>query len=345
MQNRSLSPTPWARVALAVLPGLLAVGLRSGLFRGILGWRVQRALEQNDLIPVYIALGVVVAGLIVERRLAIWSFPALGMLLLVIPGWVITPFTLLGDSRSRFWLVAPSYLALAVLAAPAALAVHRVYKQHGVPIPRLGWLLLGLMILFGLAGAIVGATTDRNPDKWMALVAHLPLEAGWAGLLLVPIVIGLPLAQRNGLLAGLVLVAFEFVLLDEIFDPTYSVRFWAHWEPGGILGRAKIALSYLPALFFLVVTPIWVYRSRSTRGRVLGLLLPPFVALICTDVIVGIALQGTSGEYAIGSWLTHGVSTAQLWMPLALAAVTYHWLGRWGPTGCRSAPVLADNVA
>ena len=239
----------------------------------------------------------------------------------------------------------------ATLAAIAALAVYRVFKQHGLPTPRSGWVLLGLMALVGMAGAIVGAITDRSPDKWMALAANLPLQLWWMGSILLPVAIGLPLARRDGLLAGLVLVAFQSVLVDEIFDPTYSVGFWAYWEPSAILDQAKIVLSYLPALLFLVVTPIWMLRSRSTRGRVLGLLLPPFIALVSTDVIESVALRGTLGGYSIGSWLTRGVSTAQLSLLLALAAVMYHWIERWRPTEGnfhsqgRSAPAPVNNVA
>jgi len=309
------------------------------------------ALGQHDLIPVYITLGIVVAGLIVERRPAVWSFSALGLLLFSAPGWLFTLFARFGDSRSPFWQVAPPYLMSAALAAIAALAAYRVFKQHGLHIPRSGWVLLGLMVLVSVADAITGVITDRNPNKWGSLLAYLPLVLWWTGLILLPVAIGLPLARRDGLLAGLVLVASQFVLVDEIFDPTYSVGFWAYWEPSAILDKAKIVLSYLPALFFLVITPIWMLRSRSTRGRVLGLLLPPFVALVSTDVIASIALRGALGGYSMGSWLTHGVSTAHLLLPLALAAVMYHWLERQGltkdsnPPEGQLTPALVSNAA
>ncbi len=331
MQNRSSVPTSWVKVGLAILPGLFIVGTRSGLFRRVFRLENWLALGQHDLIPVYITLGIVVAGLIIERRPAVWSFSALGLLLFGAPGWLFTLFARFGDSRSPFWQVAPPYLMLAALAAIAALAAYRAFKQHGFRIPGSGWVLLGAGVLVGVGGAIVGAATDRSPDKWMAFVAHLPLELWWTGLLLVPIVIGLPLARRDGILAGLIVAAFEFVLVDEILDPTYSVGFWAYWTPSRELEQAKVVLSYLPALLFLVVTPVWVLRSRSTHGRVLGLILPPFIGLICTDVIESIALRGTQAEYSVNLWLTHGVSTAQLLTPLALAAVMYHWIERQGP--------------
>jgi len=351
MQNRSFVPTSWIKVGLAILPGLFIVGTRSGFFRRVFGLENWLALGQHDLIPVYIALGIVVAGLIVERRPAVWSFPALGMLLVEALPWVLTLLARFGDPRSPFWQVAPPHLMSVALAAVAALAVYRVFKQHGLHIPRSGWMLLGLMILVGVAGAIVGAITDRSPNKWTSFVAHLPLQL-WTGLLLLlPVAIGLPLARRDGLLAGLVLVAFQFVLVERIRDPTYSIGFWAYSEPSAILDQAKIVLSYLPASLFLVVTPIWVLRSRSTRGRVLGLLLPPFIALVSIDVIASIALRGTLGGYSMGSWLTHGVATAQLLLALALAAVTYHWIERQGltkesnPPEGQSTPATVSNAA
>ena len=331
VQSRSTVPTGWMKVGLAILPGLFIVGTRSGLFGRFFGLDNWQALSQNDLTLPSIALGIFVAGLIVERRPAVWSFSALGLLLYSAWGWLSALFARFGDSRSPFWQVAPPYLMSAALAAIAALAAYRAFKQHSLHIPRSGWILLGLVILVGLAGAIVGATADRSPDKWMAFVAYLPLQLWLTGLLLVPMVIGLPLARRDGILAGLVVAAFEFVLVDEILDPTYSVDFWAYWTPSRELEQAKIVLSYLPALFFLVVTPVWVLRSRSTRGQVSGLTLPPFIGLICTDVIENIALRGTQEEYSVGLWLIHGVFTAQLVTSLALAAVTYHWNERQGP--------------
>ena len=90
MQNRSSIPTSWGKVGLATLPGLFIVGARSGLFRKVLGLANWPALGQHELIPVYITLGIVLAGLIVERRPAVWSFSALGLLLFSAPGWLFT---------------------------------------------------------------------------------------------------------------------------------------------------------------------------------------------------------------------------------------------------------------
>jgi len=344
MRNRSFASVSW-KVVLAALPGLFIVGTRSGFFRqafGLDNWLALNRwlhLSQGDLMPVYyLALGIVVAGLVVERRLAVWSFPALGLLLSGMPEWIFAPFA---GSRSRFWQIAPPWLDSAVLAAMAALAIYWVYRQGGIRLPRSGYVFIGLMILTGAAAVTIGAMADRSSDKWASIWALLPLVLWWMGLILSSVAIGLPLAWRNGLLAGLVVVAFEFVLVDRILDPTYHVGFWAFWEPDAKLGQANILLSYLPALVFLVITPVWVLLSRSTSGRIWALIVPPFVALAGTEVLAGAVLQGTSGEYSLLMWLTRGVGAAQLLIPLVLVVIIYHRVERRGLAANTPGDVLA----
>jgi hypothetical protein len=340
MENRSVTPFSWGTVGLAILPGLLIVGARSGL----LGWilpGMQQAIEQNDLIPVYVALGIVVVGLIVERRFAVWSFPSLGIILFEIPGLMLALLALFGDPQSSFWQSAPPVLMLVGLAAIAVFFVYRAHKRRPIHVPRLGWVLVGSTILIGLVYVIGEAITAHVPNKWANLLALLPMQLWWLGLILVPVAICLPLARRDGIFAALVVVAYEFALVEGILDPTYSVDFWAYWEPSAVLNVAKSVLSYLPALCFLVVAPTWVFRSSLMRGRILGLLLPPLVALISTDVIASIALRSTEAAYSVNFWFAHGIDTVQLLIALILAAVVYHSAGRQG----QASGVPEDNVA
>jgi hypothetical protein len=323
MEDRSITPFSWGKIGLAILPGLLIVGARSGLFGWILPG-VQQAIEQNNLIPVYVALGIVVVGLVVERPLPVWGFPALGIILLQSPGWVLALLALFWDPYVPFGQVPFSTLILVVLVTAAIFSVYQARKRYGIHIPRSGWLLLGLLILVSLVGGVVEAGADRGLSAWESFWVLLPVQLWWLGLILVPVAIGLPLARRNGIFAALVVVAFEFVLVEEVLDPTYSIDFWAYWEPTTALELARIVLAFLPALFFLVVAPIWVFRSPSLRGRVLGLLLPPLVALVGIDVLASIALRSTEAAYSFHSWFAHGVDTAQLLLALVLAAVVYH---------------------
>jgi hypothetical protein len=172
-----------------------------------------------------------------------------------------------------------------------------------------------------MAGAITSTIADRGPNKWMALWAMLPLELLLMGVILLPVAIGLLLARRAGLLAGLIVAAAEFVLVEEILDPGYALGMWTSDS------TIVTLVSVIPAVFFLVVSPIWVLRSRSTRGRVAGLLVPVFVALLSVEVI-----SGSVRPYALDDWywLIRAIACIQLLVALALAAVMYHWIGSQG---------------
>ena len=316
MRNPSCTPTHWVKVGLAILPGLFAIGSSSGLFEAAFGMSIGHALDESGLIALCVLL--IGAGLVRERRLAVWSFPALGIILIGVWRWMPPPFV---DHTSPFWQVAPPVLILAVPAAIGAFAVYHVYRQHRIRIPRLAWVLLGLVILVVIAGVITSTIADRNPNKWTALLAMLPSTLWWMGMILLPVAIGLPLARRNGLSAALVVVGAEFVLVDGIFDPGYALGLWTS-------NQAIVTLvSVIPAVFFLVVSPIWVLLSRSTRGRVCGLLLPMFVGLVSAEIISGSVRPYYSDTW---TWLMRAIGSAQFLIALALAAVMYHWIGRQG---------------
>ncbi len=340
MKDRSVVPLSWGTVALAILPGLLIVGAHSGL----LGWflpGVQQAVVQNDLIPVYIALAIVIVGLVVERWFAVWSFPSLGIVLLEMPGLIVALLALFGNPQSSFWQSAPPVLMLIGLIALAVFSVYQTHRRRPIHVPRSGWMLVGSLVLVSLIFVIVEAITARAPDTWAHLLALLPTQLWWLGLLLAPVAICLPLARRDGIVVALVVAAFEFALVEGILDLTYSVDFWAYWEPSATLERARILLSFIPALGFLIVAPIWVLRSATMRGRVLGLLLPPLVALVSADVVASIALRSTEAAYSANLWFTHGVDTVQLLIALILAAVVYRSVGLQG----QAPGVLEENVA
>lgn len=323
MRNPSSTPTHWVKVGLAILPGLFAIGSSTGLFEAAFGTSIGHALGKSGLIALCVLL--IGAGLVRERRLAVWSFPALGILLFPLSGilllvswWVRLPFI---DEASPVWHAGPLILLVALLTGIASFAVWRVYRQHRIRIPRLVWVLLGFMILVAMAGVITSTIADRSPNKWMALSVMLPSTLLQMGVILLPVAIGLLLARRDGLLAGLIVVGAEFVLVDEIFDPAYALGIWTS-NP-----TIVTLVSVIPAIFFLVVSPIWVLGSRSTRGRVWGLLLPVFIALVSGEII-----SGSVRPYYLDTWtwLMRALGCAQFLMALALAAVMYHWIGRQG---------------
>jgi len=316
MLARLHNDSDWVKVALAIVPGLFAIGASSGLLEAIFGTSSGHALEGSGLVAACALL--IGAGLIRERRLAVWSFPALGVLLIGVWWWIPPPFL---DNTSPFWQVAPPVLILVVLAALGAFAVYRVHRQHRIGIPRLTFVLLGSLILAFAVGVITSTVADRNPNKWTALLATLPSTLWWMGMMLLPVAIGLPLARRDGLLAGLIVVAAEFVLVDGIFDPAYALGVWTSDS------TIVTLVSVVPATFFLVVSPIWVLLARSTRGRVWGLLLPVVIALVSAEII-----SGSVRPYYLDTWtwLVRAMGVAAFSMALGLAAVMCHRVGRQG---------------
>lgn len=310
MQNRSSVPLSWGKVGLAILPGLLAFAT---------SWVVSaRGLIPTTGLVLCVVLSI--GGLVRERRFPFWSFTTLGVL-----------FSL---------LVRPLWLLLGLLGLLAAIVALLWYRQRGVHIPGLLWVLLCLMIVVGLARpAVLSIFPDRD-FYW-----NLWDLAGDGAMLLV-VALGLPLAKRSGLLAGLFVVAAGFILWEGILDLTYGL-----WKtPWGIVMVAILAL------LLLVVSPAWVLRSRSTRGQAWGLLLPTFIALAIVVTInaivrtdpaildgivnvssmvpatpkpwIGVGVRGK--ENLVPLLIGKGMTAAQLFMGMVLAVGLYDWIERQG---------------
>jgi hypothetical protein len=264
----------WGKVGLAVLPGLLAIG--TIWIAGENGWLAAIGLGMCVL------LGIV--GLLLEHRFAVWSFTALGILFGL--------FSVLGLLIGPLWLL-------------AAIVVLVVYRRRGIHIPSLVWVLLGLMIAVGTVEAAV-LTATVGVFFWSYLLTSLALAGG----ILLPVAVGLLLARRSGVLAGLFVLAVGFILVDWWLEPTYGL--WnTHWA---------IVLPAIQSILLLIISPLWVLRSRSMRGRIWGLLLPAFTALTSIVTIVC-----TVREYPIETWCVNGGAAAQLFMGMVLAVVLYRW--------------------
>jgi hypothetical protein len=320
MLNRLHGDPPWVRVGLAILPGLFALASGAGLFRGAWGADLGQTVGRTGLIAVCVL--VTAAGLARERRLAVWSYPALGVLLFGV--WLWIPW-FSADQASPFWQVLPPLVMVAVLAVMGACSGYLVYRGRGISVPPAAWTLLVLILLSVAAFLVASLVADQNPHRARALMSMLPFSLWWMGLLLSPVAIGLPLARRHGLPAGLVVVAAVYVLVEGLLDPTYGILFWTS---NSMVARA---LSCLPALTFLIVPPIWVLGCRGAMVRAWGLVLPALVGLLSTSAIRGAALQGTAVAYGLDAWLRDGLAGAQLVLLQALTAVVYHWIGPRGP--------------
>jgi hypothetical protein len=320
MLGRLHNNPDWVQVGLAILPGLTALGISIGVPWSLFGTSFARTLAQGGLITVCTVL--IVAGLVRERQIAVWSFPAWGIILFPLSGillfiswWVHLPFI---DEASPVWHTGPLIVLVGLLAGIGSFAVVRVYRQHWIPVPRPVWVLVASVILVTLGGGITSTIADQSADKWLALSVMVPSTLLRMGVILLPVAIGLLLARRHGLLAGLIVVAAEFVLVDEIFDPAYALGIWTSSS------TIVTLVSVIPAVFFLVVSPMWVLLSRSTGGRVAGLLVPPFVALVSGEIIGGSVRPYYMDDWL---WLVRAIGSMQFLMALALAVVIYHWLG------------------
>lgn len=334
MQERSFSPTPWAKVGLAIFPGLLFLAASSGLVAWALGVSAAGILALCGFIGVCLLL--VIAGFVRERRLPIWSFPAIGILL-ALPTWWWVPLamTLIMSvvAPSTVWPLSPSVLQFALLGAIAVPVTYLVYRRHGIHIPRLGWVLLGLIILFGVAEVIITTLAAPGVYERVTLLARLWNALWVVGVVLSPVAIGLPLAWRSGIMAGLMVVAFQYVMVDMrvvgagvVVDgrPTCGIcACTANQLPA-------VVLASLPVLLFLFVSPIWVLRTRSAQWRAWGLVVPLLVALVAGAAIGLMVCPGTPGEYWFGWWLRQVLTGAQYTIAMALAVVVYRWIERQG---------------
>jgi hypothetical protein len=234
------------------------------------------------------------------------------------------------DQSGSFWPVAPPLLMLAGLAIIAALAAYRASRWPSSGSRRLTWALLGLIIPVAMVFPAGPVLLDRSGDWGSAVLTVLPLSLWWMGLLLLPVVIGMPLALRSGVVAGLMVVAALYVLVEEMFDPASGVLIFTSYH-----AVARV-LSSLPALAFLIVPPVWVLLSRRTKVRFWGLVLPPVLGLLSVSVIRAGVLQGTAIEYAAGRWFTDLLAGAQLVVLFALTGLIYQRIGPAEPNRAES---------
>jgi hypothetical protein len=287
-------------------------------------------VQVEDLMP---AVGLVlcvllsVLDIIRERQVPVWTFTTWGVL-----------FGLLIRSVG---------LPLGFVGLPAAIIalIWLVRREHKIDLPPLVLILPCVMVLLG-----------------MLVVPHFgPWVLFGDGIMLSVIAIGLLLAGRAGLSAGLFVAAAGFILWKEIFDLTYGL-----WKtPWGIIMVAILAL------FILIVSPTWVLRARSSRGQTWGLLLPSAIALTVVAVINAVVrTDPTILEHIVnframfpGDRFIYGISggshgrenlalllfrdcltAAQLTIGMALTVVLYRWIEGRGQTASDNVTTLSQRM-
>lgn len=329
MKSTSMRSISWWRIGFAILPGIwLMLQYRRAYTSGF--W-----FELGTLvITVLVFLGLVVTSLLVERRLAPWCLPAVGSLL-----WKMSRTSEYLSFARRLGTIAPldkwydwwdRLLAIPPMLALWALARWLFIISGGILITywtvrwlkkqksRLVW---GLLILL----AIVTLTLDRW--TWPFLLVYLGIVILTLLSLIAPIAVGQILVERDGLTAGLLVVAWEPFLIYMLFKPDaiFYKLLPRMYDVPNTAGQelALLLLSCLPLVCFFIVTPIGLLATRSAKAQLGWLVVPSFLTLVSMALIKGFALEGTEFEYSPMGWVELGLHVIQLWIPLVLTGIIY----------------------
>ncbi len=299
----------WVKVALAILPGLLYVEIRGGLLTRAFGLSVPD-WSSNGLLVLCAAL--VLAGLVVERRLALWCMPAAGLLL---PNVLFGGLAALSPAagRSEAWM---GWLAFGFSAALLWFAIllfafaFRV-RDH---MSRFRWTLFGLLVTAALLPPILDmASALRTPGSELISLLLAPgMAAFFVGMYLFPTAVALPLARRYGVLAALLVVSAVYVTMNALFDPDYALAMWMSRETAALVG-------IIPPFCFLVISPLLALRARSIREQSWAIVLPPALGLLTIEVVAG----AVRPYYGLADWLRRGAGVAELVVIFVLAVLVY----------------------
>ncbi|MBN1977805.1 MAG: hypothetical protein JW918_10415 [Anaerolineae bacterium] len=250
MKKRSDTLPLWLKVVLAVLPGIFAAGVE------ICERQISNVAYPYLLAPLFFcSLFLCIAGFIYERQLAIWSFPALGLLLA--------------------WMPIDSPLMLAVwLGIVAVLVARWLWSFKYWEVSLLGLLLIGSAVLL----VVVGFEEPEGPTPYLPDWLALPIFT-LSSLSILPGIVGLFLARRTGVLATLVFAGSAFVMWETIGDSEYALLLWTDSK------AVELAVALHPSFFFLILVPLAGLLTRSAKARFASFLLPITVGLVSAAAI------------------------------------------------------------
>ena len=283
--NRAVAPVSWGSVALVVVPGLLF-----GISRVVnpMGWPAALSF----LLVAALAIG----ALVVHGRLPLWGLLALGLLTSWALQWVQLPLT---RELARPLMISSSWQPL-IMAIPLWLIIIWLLRKYHPSQRNAAWATL----LLGLAS--VGAASLTSADVLL-----------YAGLVLLPVALGLPLSRQYGSLASLfVLGVFSYLVL---FDSDYY--------SGDLINSHPLHPLYvIPLIWMLLsVAPLLLLRAQTLRGRAIGLLAP---ALVWGTARIAVPLLFRPGFHPLSVWLGDALVSAFVLFVLALAFYLYAPSGR-----------------
>jgi hypothetical protein len=286
MEKRSNKLPLWLKIVLAILPGIFAAGVE------ICQRQIPDVAYPYLLAPLFFcSLFLCIAGFIYERQLAVWSFPALGLLL----AWMAI----------GVW---GSTLMLAVWLGIAAVLVARwLWSFKYWEVSLLGLLLIGSAVLLVLLGAM--GTEVPTPYQKILELLRLPISA-LSLLNILPGIVGLFLARRADVRAALIFVGSAFVMWELVGDPEYALLVWTD-------AALEMIVALHPHLFFLILVPIASLLAGSTKARFASILLPIALGLVSAAAIADAVRPYPSFVHSLT------VDTVAFLVPLTIFMILY----------------------
>jgi len=274
-----------------------------------------------------LSLVFVIASLILERKLAIWSYPAVGYLLT--GAWPYLFFTLFRQLDGLFWnILAPLLLPAGTLVTLAVIGLRQLKRGTPGRIPTIAWLIIVLILVVPFAMTAVQIFDQSVPFNTSALTpSQLAANAPWtlymSAMLLAPVAIGLLGARGDGVAAVIIPMACHYSLFVGIADPTYHLTFYDYWQPSPALHLVEALVTYLPALATFLITPLWMLRARSTKHKTAAVLVPTLFVPDVSQILSAIGLRHIGEAYTAATWVSSGLEVLEFFLPVALAVILY----------------------
>jgi len=319
-----LAPRLWRHRALiaTALFGLAALVVVVGDHRHWISYRG----HLDPLTP--IALAFVIASLVLERRPAVWSYPAVGYLLTGIWAWLLISFG--PHMNGPLWnILAPLLLPPIVLIALSVIGLRAWRRGLERRIPAGAWLIVALIPIVIAGTSLVQLTDDgvifRTSDlagrRWLA---NVPWVIYSMAMVIAPVAIGLVAAARQGIFAALIPLGAHFALFVAIADPTYHPTFYdGIWQMARTLSTLEAIKISLPALALFLVTPLWMLQARTTKERAIAAWAPAVIVLALANTYGAAGLQQVSNPGPAAMITNTLLMSLRALLPIVLAVTLY----------------------
>jgi hypothetical protein len=258
---------------LALAPALYLLLNATGVWEHLFGLgSVHLWIETFGLL--WLCTALVAVGYALERRLAVWSLPALGLALYV-----------LSVSAGTALVLFPLGALLVVVAFAAAFErplAGRSWELWLVALVTIGAVIIPLLVPISPGPPVEPANALV---RLFTAVLRLPQNALAVGGIfgVFSIVFAWRLAPRMGFLAGLLPVGNLLYVWHGIGDPAYALGMFTE-------NRALVGFMELLAALTFVVVIIAVLSARGPRAQLAAFLLPIGAGLL-TETVVDVTVR------------------------------------------------------